>query len=269
MRYRIFPPIAVARVGDDPDFLLSPEVPGVGVTEPTQGGTVPATRFKDPTSTRIRKHGARVHLFQSEDGVDWVPAVLPPTATVTWTVELVNKKSAVTRPALPPTGPQRPVVPPGNEGLVIRGGSRDISGAGAVSAPLTGRYRTAPPGSTPYEVDVELGRLRTDEQGRLIVLGGRGFSSGPPGVPVGGSFYRNPRWHDDVADGPVTARVQLTPDAESVEAEGGAWVTVARPTTRQASRASSPCTTSCASWASTRSVGRHPVDPRSTSTSRR
>jgi len=64
MRYRIFPPIAVARVGDDPDFLLSPEVPGVGVTEPAQGGTVPATRFKDATSTRIRKPGG---LFRTSE----------------------------------------------------------------------------------------------------------------------------------------------------------------------------------------------------------
>jgi hypothetical protein len=78
-------------------------------------------------------------------------------------------------------------------------------------------------------VDVELGRLRTDGQGRLIVLGGKGFSSAGAGTPLGISYYVNPGWHDDVSDGPVTAQIRLTPSSAPVEAEGGAWVIVAPP----------------------------------------
>jgi len=74
-----------------------------------------------------------------------------------------------------------------------------------------------------------LGQLRTDGQGRLIVLGGKGQARAPAGVPLGGSFYRNPKWHDDVADGPVTATIQLSPQDEPVQAEEGAWVIVAPP----------------------------------------
>jgi hypothetical protein len=61
------------------------------------------------------------------------------------------------------------------------------------------------------------------------VVGGAGFSSAPPATSLGGSFYRNPRWHDDVADGPVSAEIRISADADPVTAEGGAWVLVAPP----------------------------------------
>lgn len=58
--------------------------------------------------------------------------------------------------------------------------------------------------------------------------GWAGFSSAPPGTPLGGgggtTYYKNPNWHDDVADGPVTAHIRLAPGAAPIEAEGGTWV---------------------------------------------
>lgn len=231
LKYRIFPSIGVARLGDDENFFLGPERLGVGSGELQPDGSVtsPVAHYKDATSTRIRKQGARFHLFESPDGVTWTPANLPPTATVTWTVTLENKKSAITRPAQPPASPTRPQVPPGNAAMVIKGGTRQISGPDAASTPFSGTFATTAPDGTPFQVNVELGRLRTDAQGRLIVLGGRGFSSAPPGVSIGASFYRNPKWHDDVADGPVTAEIRLTPADTPIAAEEGAWVIATPP----------------------------------------
>lgn len=228
MQYRIFPAIGIARVGEDSNYYLAPEVPEGGHGELQPDGTLkPVTKFKNADNTKIRKQGVRFHLFESADGTAWNPAALPATAVVTWSVTLDNTKSAVTRPGEPPIAPMRPVLMAGSAGLAIRGGTKPVAGPNAASTPLQGTFTTGPA----FSVNVELGQLRTDGQGRLIVLGGKGFASAPPGTPIGGgggtSYYKNPNWHDDVADGPVTASIQLAPGAAPIEADGGAWVVVA------------------------------------------
>ena len=230
MNYRIFPAIGIARLGDDEDFYLGPETPGAGPGELQPDGSVRrVTRFKNAAHERIRKQGARFHIYESTDGITYRPAQLPAGAVVTWRVALENKKSAVTRPSNPPTAPQRPQVPAANAAQVIKGGEKTITGANAVSAKFVGTFETPTNGGAPYRVNVELGQLRTDAQGRLIVLGGKLMSSAPPGTSIGGSYYRNPGWHDDVADGPVTAEIVLAPGTAPVQAEGGAWVIVGPP----------------------------------------
>jgi hypothetical protein len=230
MRYRIFPSIGIARLGEEENFFLGPERPGdkPGELQP-DGKVTPLTGFKDATHTKIRKQGARFHIFESNDGIIWSPANLPQTATVKWTVTLENKKSAVTRPANPPTAPMRPEVLAANQSLVIKGGTKQITGSSAHSAHFIGPYTTTAPDGTAFQVDVDLGSLETDAQGRLIVLGGNGQSRAPNSVPLGGSYYRNPKWHDDVADGPVNAEITLDQNSAPVQAEEGAWVIVAPP----------------------------------------
>jgi hypothetical protein len=227
--FRIYPPIGIARLGEDTDFFIGAEIPGKGATELAADGVgQPVGRFKDASKTRIRKQGARFHLFESDDGATWKPAELPATARVTWRVELTNKKSAVTRPGAPPTKPMRPVVTPANEGQVIRGGVKTVKGPNASSTEFVGKYTTAA-GGAPFQVDVALGQLQTDAAGRLIVLGGKGFSSAPPGTPIGDSYYVNPNWHDDVSDGPVDAEIEMAPGQPPIKAANSAWVIVAPP----------------------------------------
>ena len=72
---------------------------------------------------------------------------------------------------------------------------------------------------------VYLGELRTDEAGRLLVLGGRGRSFSPNGVALT-TFANNDGWTDDTSDGPVTARVRLGRVELPVDP---AWVVVAPP----------------------------------------
>lgn len=172
------------------------------------GSLGPIKQFKDASRTKIRKQGARFHLYESADGTNWSPANLPSTATVTWTVTLENKKSAVRRTGEPPISPTRPQVVADLQSMVIKGGIRQVQGAKAASPVFKGTFATSAPDGQPYTVDVELGQLQTDGQGRLIVLGGKGFSSAPPKTPIGGgggtNYFRNPKWHDDVADGPTS-----------------------------------------------------------------
>src|SRR5262249_43926362 len=69
-------------------------------------------------------------------------------------------------------------------------------------------------------VEVPLGSAVTDAQGRLIVAGGFGFSSSLDGSSPS-SFLDTAGWHDDVADGPVNARI--TVGGQTFDAVG-AWV---------------------------------------------
>lgn len=73
---------------------------------------------------------------------------------------------------------------------------------------------------------VPLGEARTDEEGRLLVLGGFGTSASPTGAPV--EDLTNPGWYDDVSDGPVTATVRLRGTGDKLQATG-AWVLVGPP----------------------------------------
>ncbi len=231
VRYRIHPSIGIARVGEDWDFFLGPELPGgPGLELADDGSTTPVARYKDASRTKVRKQGARFHLFQSEDdGATWTPAELPASATVTWSVRLVNQKAAVERPGDPPVAPTRPKVAAGRAGMRIDSGVVTITGRRATSPRLTGRFRSTTAAGAPYEREIELGELRTDAAGRLVVLGGNGWAGAPDGVELTGSYFRNPKWWDDVSDGPVTASVRLEGAEQPVEAEGGAWVVVAPP----------------------------------------
>jgi hypothetical protein len=81
------------------------------------------------------------------------------------------------------------------------------------------------------DVEVPLGELRTDEHGRLLVLGANGTSQSPSDAPLyrpddPDSFNNSDDWYDDTGDGPVTAEVVL--DGRSIPVES-AWVVVAPP----------------------------------------
>lgn len=70
-----------------------------------------------------------------------------------------------------------------------------------------------------------LGELRTDEAGRLLVLGGNGRSFSPFGAQLT-TFANNDGWCDDTSDGPVTATVRLGRRKLRVKS---AWVVIAPP----------------------------------------
>ncbi|RVP48880.1 hypothetical protein CN079_23795 [Sinorhizobium medicae] len=75
--------------------------------------------------------------------------------------------------------------------------------------------------------NVYLGELRTDPDGGLLFLGGEGKSASfRPGVaPL--TFANNVGWHDDIADGPVFAKVTFAGQTP-IDAEPG-YVAVTPP----------------------------------------
>lgn len=238
-QYRIYPGIGIARVGNSTtEFFLAPEVPGLGPLELTpDDAIVPVRRFKDATQQHaLRRQGARFRIFESSTDAAGIKTDREVTAgngvEIEWRVELANEKSAAGKfvSALLPEDTLHLRNPHlAQPDLVIKPAFAPIKGAGkTVTAAPEGKFRGQP---------VYLGELRTDAKGRLIVLGGRGVS-GPHGLPVGdgsqlaghdkNSFANNVEWHDDVADGPVSATVRI-PGQPDVVLTNAAWVVVAPP----------------------------------------
>ena len=80
---------------------------------------------------------------------------------------------------------------------------------------------------TCFDKKLPLGEIRTDEKGRLVVLGGFGKSDSPVGNEIV-SYANNDGWYDDTSDGPVKATVVLK-SGRKIPVIDNAWVIVAPP----------------------------------------
>jgi hypothetical protein len=199
---KIHPAIGIARVGNSPsEFFVGPEIPS--------DHTIPPGGYKD-AQCRVKRQAARFRLFAYDQNGALVKEITSADGPISWTVQLTNKKAATGR----------------NSGvsatdITIDPGPRTINGANQNAKFDTGTFKLPSAGA----VTVPLGEIRTDNNGRLIVLGGFGASASPTNQTLGG-FLDSDGWYDDVSDGPVTATVRL--GAQNFNAVG-AWVVVAPP----------------------------------------
>lgn len=238
---RIFPPIGIARVGNSPEeFFIGPEAPGV---PPENGGS-----FKDARG-RVKRQAARfrVYGFGRSGEVAELSLSHPAVEAIEWTVTLANKKAAwyrfdgtrlvasILRGT--PAPPEKEkllrndhLAGPARDGLEIHSAATNIAGTAKTSPPLQGSFRVPLP-NEPTAAEpkiVVLGHLRTDEAGRLLVLGGAGHSESLwPDNPLT-NYANNNGWHDDASDGPVTVVVKLK-GGTTLPVRGRSWVIVAPP----------------------------------------
>jgi hypothetical protein len=228
---RIFPGIGIARLGNSPDELfIGPEIPD-GVASPS-GGT-----FKDAAG-RVKRQAARFRIYGYDEADQLVAELTSTDAAIEWQVTLANTKAAfhqfggvLAEQKAKAAGGELPLrnadladsdaAPHARDALRITPRPRTISGASQDGARYRfddGRFLDQP---------VPLGELRTDDQGRLLVLGGAGRSgSVRPNNPIT-HYANNDGWYDDTSDGPVTATVTL-PDGTQLVADP-AWVICAPP----------------------------------------
>ncbi|MFJ8016735.1 LodA/GoxA family CTQ-dependent oxidase [Streptomyces sp. NPDC096339] len=219
----IHPTLGVARVGNSPgSFYVGPEAPGVAVH--------PAGGFKDPEG-RVKRQAARFRVYAYDKDHKVLGEVTAAEAEVRWTVELANAKAdwfkfngRLNQSDLPANRRNAmidPADPQARAGLVIKPGPRSVAGPdvdGSGSRFDTGTF---------LGTLVTLGELRTDEAGRLLVLGGHGRSASvKPHNPLV-HYANNDHWFDDISDGPVTATV--TVGGGRTIPVTPAWVIVAPP----------------------------------------
>jgi L-Lysine epsilon oxidase N-terminal/L-lysine epsilon oxidase C-terminal domain len=225
---RIHPAIGIARVGGSKEFFIGPEVPGEVRTPPSK-----KYGFKDKDGQMLRQ-AARFRVYGYDKDGKVVGEVTPDGKTeVTWKVEVANVKAAwydfdlamdipefSGSEGTPPMKSALRNSDEKNRGkLAITPSPREISGKNTKGA----RY-VFDDGAF-YGKKVPLGELQTDAAGSLIFLPAHGKSASKDGKPAE-TFANNPGWHDDVADGPVTATVTI--DKKNVPVEH-AWVVVAPP----------------------------------------
>jgi hypothetical protein len=216
----IFPSIGIVRVGNSPtDWYIHPEVPDPLPQPPG---------FYRDASGALKRQAARFRVYGLNAAGAVVRELTAPDSDVAWTVRLANKKAAwygfqlaldipeASAPGATPTTLRNAMVS-NRTSLAITPSPKTLAGASQPEARFDdGLFRGKP---------VYLGSILTDEAGRLIVLGGHGVSASYDGAPAV-TFANNDTWHDDVADGPVTAQVRLNGQYLPVEP---AWVVVAPP----------------------------------------
>ena len=216
----IYPGIGVARVGSSPDeFFIGPEV------------TQPIPRelgFYRDKNGALKRQAARFRIYGLNVNGDVVKELTPEDSEIQWTVHLANQKSAWYEFQLAMDIPEVKMAPPSllrnadvaeRSHLVIDPGARSISGRNTSGNKYrfnTGKF---------MNTKVDLGEIRTDDAGRLIVLGGFGKSASYNGSRAV-TFGNNDTWHDDVSDGPVSATVKYQGADLKV---APAWVVVAPP----------------------------------------
>lgn len=204
---KIFPPIGIARVGNSPnDFFIGPEIPGV--VERPDGG------YKDEQG-RIKRQAARFRLYGYDRNGDYVKEITSEDAHITWNVHLAHKKAASM------ANSTSQVIDPGEE--FINGPLQQVR----FTAVHFEHNETISPNP------VNLGEIRTDEVGRLIVLGGQGISGNQEELnhTPNPARLRNEGYYDDTSDGSINATVILTPPNEAQREVDvmGAWVIVSPP----------------------------------------
>ncbi|MGW6912999.1 LodA/GoxA family CTQ-dependent oxidase [Kitasatospora sp. NPDC054939] len=217
---RIHPAIGIARVGNSTDadgWFYGPETPD---PEPAAPGA-----HKDAQG-RIKRQAARFRIYGYDSAGRVVRELKPtdPGVAVEWGVHVANRKAAwyefnlaLDIPDMVGRSTKRRNKGVDRARLTIDPGLKTLRAAPGQAVDLTGGSFLGAP--------VPLGRIQTDEHGRLVFLGGTGASIAPNGEPLT-SYGNNNGWCDDTSDGPVTAT--LTLDGRPVTVDP-AWVVVGPP----------------------------------------
>ena len=198
---KVFPGIGTARVGNSPEYFIGPESPG---SVPNLGENYKdANGLLKPQASRFRVYGYDINnnvvaeiTHDPANGVE-----------LEWDVHMRNLKAANyafqgkfgfnpdqyrnpgVSPCSPGTDPNSRdslIIDPGkktisgfnqnNDSAIQLDGGKIFSGIGTAEIP-TSLYKKGVPGMTEVtytEKEISLGRLETDEDGRLIVVGGKG-----------------------------------------------------------------------------------------------
>jgi hypothetical protein len=249
--YEIFPAIGIARVGNAPAaFYIGPEqAGGLPILPDEPARAFSAGDFRD-SEGRLRRQAARFSIWRQAPGAEAEEVTLDTVdiREIRWTVHLANKKASwyrfETLKGQHGYGPNHPLrnaewqSVEDRRRLIIDPGPRSIAGRAAGGAEALVEFSRAtipadyeggnfPPATLKPHAIETLGALRTDDSGRLLVLGGFGHSGSIHEPPALADYANNDGWWDDISDGFVRATIQLA-NGEVIEAKP-AWVLVAPP----------------------------------------
>lgn len=224
---RIHPGLGIARLGDSDDYVLAPQVT-------TPAPRKPGDMHKDGL---LKREAIEFRIYGYDKDGNVVQEITASEAEIDWHIHLVAKKASwyKFRAAMDLDGAadyalmrRNPEYTSDRTDLEINPGLKTVSGPEVARQELSDVFTWES-----QTADVTIGEIETDAKARLIVLGGRGRSGSPAGLPPyvdpeveEDSFGNATGWYDEICDGPVTATVKI--DGVKVECLG-AWVAVAPP----------------------------------------
>lgn len=197
----IYPPIGVMRVGNsDNEYFIGP----------LEDNPVPRTddyAYRDATGA-LKRQAAQFRIYGFNAAGKAIKELTAENSKIKWRSHLANQKSswyefqmALDIPDAVDAAPSylRNINVKERDSLIIDGGPQSISKPNVHQGhKFEGKFQEKP---------VYLGEMRTDEKGRLIMLGGHGLSENLNG-DIAITFANNEGWYDDISDGPVTAEVE-------------------------------------------------------------
>ncbi|WP_116974126.1 LodA/GoxA family CTQ-dependent oxidase [Chitinophaga silvatica] len=196
----IYPPLGIARLGNSDEFFFASDVPGI--EPPHQNG------YKDDRG-RIKKQVPRFRIYAFDESGNPVKEIKADSdTTIEWRVNLANRKSSwynfENALDLPDNQPKTSTHRNGDEKdrskLNILPDPKKIQGINQSGVFFDEGYF--------YDINVPLGELQTDEDGRLLVIPADGTSASAfDEDPT--TFANNVGWHDDTADGTIYATVTI------------------------------------------------------------
>jgi L-lysine 6-oxidase len=246
MAFSIYPSVGVARLGNSStQICLSPDsIGGLPFDADNNGNPLgPISTFKDPVG-RVKRQGQPFKILD-EHGAE-LTLNSKHVSSIEWTVHLANKKAAwyqyselqgnllygeansYANQKIPLRNAK--VAEKRRQTLIIDPGPRKISGKQQAinftknSAPA-GYPVQYPPEKVKHGLPITtLGDLLTDNDGRLVVLGGFGNAGGTAALT---SYGGSDSWHDDICDGPVYCTITFDDGCKPVNLS--AWVIVGSP----------------------------------------
>ena len=210
---RVHPAIGVARLGrSHEEFFIGPEIPNsLNLTSIYSGSAQAKTKFPEyrDKAGLLKRQAARFRLFAYDKNDRLIGEVTAKTGDITWKVHLRNTKAAGHRvEGLKRNTPYRNRRCQNRANLIIDPGAIKISGRCKkkdlfCNTKFMGRWFRPP---------LKLGTVLTDENGRLLVLGGNGRSGTLTGAKLRDvhfyDFANHDGWYDDISDGSVKATVR-------------------------------------------------------------
>jgi hypothetical protein len=228
---RVHPAIGIARLGrSEEEFFIGPEIPSAdnltSIGNSSTQGKHKYPKYRDSLGL-LKRQAARFRLFAYDKKDRLIGEVKYRTAHIVWSVHLRNTKAAGLRfEGLKRKTTYRNRRCQDRAKLVLDPGKVNIAGRGKKEDLLCCKFM-----GHKFRPPLKLGTLRTDSEGRLLVLGGHGRSGTLTGAKIRDvseyDFANHDGWYDDISDGSVNAAVRLK-NGRSVKAIP-AWVIVGPP----------------------------------------
>lgn len=196
----IYPPVGIARIGNSPEYFLASEIPGV---EPDPSGD-----YKDEDG-RIKKQAVKFKIYAFDNAGCVLGEVTNEMAKIDWHVHVANVKAAwyefnnaLDLPQAGIPSAFRNSDEKDRSQLAIKPTPVEITGSNT-----KGDDYNFDDGAF-YGENVNLGKVETDDKGRVIFVPGNGDAQSKDNeAPT--TFANNEGWHDDTCDGVIRARVEI------------------------------------------------------------